>query len=66
MTAREKPGHDHGDLEFAESKLAESRSKLLATLIDLQPRLSSTLGFGLQNAAASLGKVWRKTSSRQC
>ena len=28
MTASEKPGHDHGDLEFAESKLAESRSKL--------------------------------------
>ena len=28
MAARGKPVFDHGDLEFAESKLAESRSKL--------------------------------------
>jgi len=28
MAARGKPVFDHGDLEFAQSKLAESRSKL--------------------------------------
>ena len=28
MAARGKPVFDHGDLEFAESKLAESRSRL--------------------------------------
>ncbi|HJY92617.1 MAG TPA: hypothetical protein VJ255_20190 [Candidatus Acidoferrum sp.] len=28
MAARDKPVFDHGDLEFAQSKLAESRSKL--------------------------------------
>jgi hypothetical protein len=28
MAARGKPLFDHGDLEFAESKLAESRSRL--------------------------------------
>jgi hypothetical protein len=28
MTARDKPGYDHDELEFAASKLAESRSRL--------------------------------------
>jgi hypothetical protein len=35
MTARHKPGHHHDELEFAEGKLAESRSKL-ATFRALQ------------------------------